>query len=229
MYLVEETTHVAETHAENQPHHKLELQLYRRFCSVLLVRAPCSMSTMTKNHAPITAGLIDGKAGWENMATGGIQRYDHALAPGPVKRKPRHTTSGTKNRTRRLSKSPIPQLEKLFLTLIAPSSNALSVRPRSERSMPAWWQPTPAWNRSRSSLLRDFSTWGTIGLVGGLLGCWVVVLAVYNFPAGDGGSAEPTRDKKNHRHVPQEGVQPGLGWVVQLVVEPETIMGRRRR
>ena len=24
----------------------------------------------------------------------------------------------------------------------------------------------------------------------------------------EGGSAEPTRDKKYHRHVPQEGVQP---------------------
>ena len=40
-----------------------------------------------------------------------------------------------------------------------------------------------------------------------------------NFTVDEGGSAEPTRDKKNHRHVPQEGIQPPSllcdpGWIV---------------
>jgi len=43
--------------------------------------------------------------------------------------------------------------------------------------------------------------------------------SVYDFIADEGGSAEPTRDKKDKRHVLQEGLlQCDPGWVVYLVV-----------
>ena len=46
----------------------------------------------------------------------------------------------------------------------------------------------------------------TIGRPGGLVGIPVNLLSLRSW-VDEGESAEPTRDKKYHRHVPQEGVQ----------------------